>query len=71
LPNDLRNAISKFIEIASGRVMYLNKNWDPQSGSPVFTRAGKYTSRGWTDWTQGFQFGMALLLFDLTGEKSF
>ena len=70
-PHDLRNDIGKFIEVASGKVKYLNKSWDPENGSPVFTRAGTYTSRGWTDWTQGFQFGMALLLFDLTGEKEF
>ena len=70
-PNDLGNGITEFTGIAAGRVMDLNKNWDSQNGSPVFTRAGKYTSRGWTDWTQGFQYGMALLLFDLTGEKEF
>jgi len=28
---------------------------------------GKYTSRGWTEWTQGFQFGSAILQFDATG----
>ena len=31
---------------------------------------GKYTSRGWTEWTQGFQFGSAILQFDATGERS-
>src|SRR5258708_14948017 len=39
--------------------------------SPVFTVAGKYTSRGWTEWTQGFQFGAAILQFDATGESEF
>src|SRR5262249_953213 len=34
-------------------------------------RAGSYTSRGWTEWTQGFQFGSALLQFDATGEEAF
>ena len=32
---------------------------------------GKYTSRGWTEWTQGFQFGSALLQFDATGDERF
>ena len=32
---------------------------------------GKYTSRGWTEWTQGFQFGTAILQFDATGDKEF
>src|SRR5258708_12847409 len=38
--------------------------------SPVFTVAGKYTSRGWTEWTQGFQFGSAILQFDATDDRS-
>jgi hypothetical protein len=36
----------------------------------VFTVKGKYTSRGWTEWTQGFQFGMAFLHFDATGDQA-
>ncbi|HXU78982.1 MAG TPA: glycosyl hydrolase, partial [Methylomirabilota bacterium] len=40
-------------------------------GTPVFTANGKYTSRGWTEWTQGFQFGSALLQFDATGDRQF
>jgi hypothetical protein len=32
---------------------------------------GRYTSKGWTEWTQGFQFGSALLQFDATGDESF
>jgi hypothetical protein len=37
----------------------------------VFTVNGKYTTRGWTEWTQGFQFGSALLQFDATGDREF
>jgi hypothetical protein len=37
----------------------------------VFTINGKYTTRGWTEWTQGFQFGMAILLFDATRDPEF
>ena len=44
---------------------------DPPKGSPVFTVAGKYTARGWTEWTQGFQYGSALLQFDATGDAAF
>ena len=29
------------------------------------------TTRGWTEWTQGFQYGSAILQYDATGEKSF
>ena len=34
----------------------------------MFTVNGVYTSRGWTEWTQGFQFGSAILQFDATGD---
>ena len=40
----------------------------PGSASPVFTVDGRYTSRGWTEWTQGFQFGSAILQFDATDD---
>ncbi len=37
----------------------------------MFTQNGKYSSRGWTEWTQGFQFGSAVLQFDASGEEYF
>ena len=37
----------------------------------MFTVEGRYRARGWTEWTQGFQFGSALLQFDATGEREF
>ena len=37
----------------------------------MYTSGGKYTSRGWTEWTQGFQFGSAILQFDATAESEF
>ncbi len=57
--------------LAAGKIRQLNRRWDVKTGSPVFTVKGKYTARGWTEWTQGFQFGSAILQFDATGEKSF
>lgn len=35
----------------------------------MFTSEGRYTSRGWTEWTQGFQFGAEILQFDATTDK--
>jgi hypothetical protein len=35
----------------------------------VFTVKGTYTAKGWTEWTQGFQYGSALLHFDATGDE--
>jgi unsaturated chondroitin disaccharide hydrolase len=43
----------------------------PDAGAPVFTVKGRYTARGWTEWTQGFQFGSSILQFDATDDGSF
>ena len=37
----------------------------------MFTVSGRYTAQGWTEWTQGFQFGSAILQFDGTGDSQF
>jgi unsaturated chondroitin disaccharide hydrolase len=44
----------------------LLQRWNAADGAPVFTVAGQYTARGWTNWTQGFLYGQALLSFELT-----
>ncbi len=64
-------AIERMFDLSAQKIRNLEKSWNPSHGTPVFTVKGKYTSRGWTEWTQGFQFGSALLQFDATGEKSF
>ncbi len=68
---DLTGALERFFELAGGKILALNKRWNPQDGTPVFTVAGRYTSRGWTEWTQGFQFGNAVYQFDATGDEQF
>src|SRR3954449_4702044 len=70
-PSDLSASISRTFLLAADKVRNIEKTWDVSKGTPVFTVKGKYTSRGWTEWTQGFQFGSALLQFDATGEKHF
>ncbi|HVY68860.1 MAG TPA: glycosyl hydrolase, partial [Verrucomicrobiae bacterium] len=57
--------------LSAEKILRLEKNWRPENGTPVFTAGGRYTSRGWTEWTQGFQFGSAILQFDATAEDSF
>jgi len=69
-PKKLLKKTDAVFELAGKKIAALNKNWDASKGTPVFTVKGKYTSRGWTEWTQGFQFGMAFLHFDGTGDKS-
>lgn len=63
--------ITRLFELSAGKILSLEKAWNPSQGAPVFTVQGRYTARGWTEWTQGFQFGSALLQFDATGEKRF
>lgn len=63
--------LSRVFEFSAGKILATEKSWDGSQGAPVFTVKGRYTSRGWTEWTQGFQFGSALLQFDATGEKRF
>jgi hypothetical protein len=64
-------AIRRLFELSAGKIERLEKRWNPAEGTPVFTVRGLYTSRGWTEWTQGFQFGSAILQFDATGEEHF
>ncbi len=65
----LDEKIDRLFDLASKKAIQLDRAWDASNGTPVFTVDGKYTSRGWTEWTQGFQYGCALLAFDATGDK--
>ncbi|MCC5827811.1 MAG: glycoside hydrolase family 88 protein [Phycisphaeraceae bacterium] len=62
-------ATDRAFEIAEAKVPMLDRSWNPADGTPVFTVKGRYTTRGWTEWTQGFQYGCALLTFEATGRK--
>ncbi|GAA3456808.1 glycoside hydrolase family 88 protein [Dactylosporangium matsuzakiense] len=66
---DLLGDVERMFELSAGKILAL----DPYGtdGSPVFTVDGRYTARGWTEWTQGFQVGSALLQFDATGDERF
>ncbi|HEY5912675.1 MAG TPA: glycosyl hydrolase [Verrucomicrobiae bacterium] len=70
-PQKLLRKLEKLFELSGAKILSLQKTWKPSDGTPVFTIKGKYTSRGWTEWTQGFQFGSAALQFDATGERQF
>jgi unsaturated chondroitin disaccharide hydrolase len=70
-PADLLPAINRLFNISAGKIRSLEKSWSPASGAPVFTAEGRYTARGWTEWTEGFQYGSALLQFDATGDREF
>ena len=70
-PNTLEKSVGRVFDLAAAKVRELDRSWDAAEGSPVFTVEGKYTTRGWTEWTQGFQFGIPLLIFDTGGESEF
>jgi hypothetical protein len=70
-PQDLLPAITRLFALSGEKIRRLDRRWEPSRGTPVFTVKGDYTSRGWTEWTQGFQFGSALLQFEATGDESF
>jgi len=68
-PSDVASPAGKALELAAAKVCLLDSSWDKSRGTPVFTVGGKYTTRGWTEWTQGFQYGCAILAFDGTGDR--
>ena len=70
-PQDLLPKLENFWQISGQKINTLQKEYDHAKGSPVFTYKGKYTTRGWTEWTQGFEFGSEILQFDATGDSSF
>jgi unsaturated chondroitin disaccharide hydrolase len=70
-PNALAPALEKFWRLSGEKIDLILREYDPAKGSPVFTVRGKYTTRGWTEWTEGFHYGSAFLQFDATNEKRF
>ncbi|MFN0101150.1 MAG: glycosyl hydrolase [Bryobacteraceae bacterium] len=70
-PAALLPRIEKLWSASAAKIRSLDETWRPEAGAPVFTVNGRYTSRGWTEWTQGFQFGSSILQFDATGEQWF
>ncbi len=67
----LRKDLERFWELSARKIDLIANNYDTSKGSPVFTVEGNYTTRGWTEWTQGFQYGSAILQFDATDEVRF
>jgi hypothetical protein len=70
-PARLERKIVRLFDVSAQKLQSLARSWDPAQGAPVFTVNGRYTNRGWTEWTQGFQFGSPILQFDATGDRAF
>ena len=70
-PGDLSRKIARLWEASAPKILSIDRGDRPGQSAPVFTIDGKYTARGWTEWTQGFAYGSALLQFDATGDEGF
>lgn len=70
-PASLLPKIQRMWQVSAPKLHSIESRYLPENGTPVFTIGGRYTARGWTEWTQGFQFGSALLQFDGTGDAAF
>jgi len=70
-PEKLRPRIERVFEISAAKIRAIEKAFDASRGSPVATVEGVYAAREWTEWTQGFMYGSALLQYDATGEQWF
>jgi rhamnogalacturonyl hydrolase YesR len=64
----LARAAGRVCELAGKKARAIDRSWDTSKGTPVFTVEGSYTSQGWTEWTQGFQYGCMILAGDATGD---
>ncbi len=69
--NDLTEILDDFWKLSGEKILKIESEFNPAGGAPVFTVNGIYSTRGWTEWTQGFQFGSAILQFDATGDERF
>lgn len=60
-------SINAMFMLASDKTLRLSHCWEALMGAPVVTVDGRYTGRNWTQWTQGFAYGNAILCYDVTG----
>lgn len=70
-PQALLPAVTRLFELSGSKILDLDRRWPAGGGSPVYTVKGRYTRRGWTEWTQGFRIGSALLQYEATGDRCF
>jgi hypothetical protein len=59
-PSDLKTKLERFWQLSGEKVKLIGDEYDHSKGSPVFTVDGKYSTRGWPEWTQGFEYGSAI-----------
>lgn len=67
-PADLSSGLSGVFELAAAKVKHIANALGPDE-APVFTVKGRYTSRAWTPWTEGFRYGSALLAYEVSNDE--
>ena len=70
-PAALSPRLDRLWRLSASKIRAIERNHPPGRDTLVYTVDGRYTSRGWTEWTLGFRYGSALLQFDATGDKRF
>jgi len=68
-PVDFLDKLDKFWDLSGQKIRLIETYYNEAQGSPVFTVEGKYSTRGWTEWTQGFQYGSAIIQYDAAGDE--
>ncbi len=56
--------LERVFTLAAAKSRSIDRTWDTAQGTPVFTVEGRYATRGWTEWTQGFVYGNLILAGD-------
>jgi len=70
-PGSLLTRIARLFDLSADKIRGIAAAFESLPGSPVFTVQGSYVGRDWTEWTEGFHHGSALLHYDATGEAWF
>ena len=70
-PADLLPSIMRMSQLSGEKIRRIEQSDVLAGKTPVFTVGGRYRPQGWTEWTQGFQYGSAALQFDATRDEEF
>lgn len=70
-PAQIGPKLARLWEASAPKILSIDARETPGAATPVFTVRGGYTARGWTEWTQGFVYGSAILQYDATGDERF
>ena len=70
-PENLLPRVGRLFDLSARKIRDTAAAFERSPGAPVFTVQGSYVGRDWTEWTEGFHYGSALVQYDATGEAWF